>query len=384
MPCRQKALLTLPRGPQESTQSWYAKARLGVYVCTVILWGAGVGKPRVHFFVSRCKEKSGPYSMFIWRYIVRNLVDLKPVKDLCWWSDGGKHFRGNLPIATMCVNGVVELCEKSNHVEHQHIVDLNFGIPSHFKNQCDGAQAHARGLLDEVAKKRVVSTIPDFIATTKALYEEYKADPKKPPRLQATWHDFLPDIDRDVFVTDYCIRFKPSSFKEQISISQAWQCRLNDIRRRKNPRYVNAKGLFSALDFKASMLRDGSRIPAERCCLPELQLDAVPEGAGADAEADADELAEAGVEFEGVFGDGEAGPLAIASTTHLKWQTSYRSQEPEKKDSSMWRKRFTRMRAKWASSGLKLAAPQSRRPIGQQLALQQAWRLRKQIVKGAA
>ena len=59
-PLRCQALLTLPRGPCETQQSWYATARLGVYITTVVLWGTGAskdGSPIIQFFVSRCKEK---------------------------------------------------------------------------------------------------------------------------------------------------------------------------------------------------------------------------------------------------------------------------------------------------------------------------------------
>ena len=42
-------------------------------------------------------------------------------------------------------------------------MSVNFGVASHFKNQCDGQQSHARSLLDAAAAKRVISTIADYI-----------------------------------------------------------------------------------------------------------------------------------------------------------------------------------------------------------------------------
>ena len=371
------ALLTLPRGPNESTQSWYANARLGVYICTAILWGAGVGSPRIHFFVGRCKEKSGPYSMYIWKHIMENLVDLGPVQDICWWSDGGRHFRGTLPISTMAVNGISYLCQKSRHTAHQHTVDLNFGIPSHFKNQCDGAQAQARGILDEVAKKETVSTVPAFIEASRRLYEEYVGDKTRAPRMAATWHDFFPTTERKDFVHDFCKQFKSPSFKEQVSVCQSWSCKLNDVRRRATPLYENERKVLTALDFKASMLRDGSRVPSDRCCHPEL-LPAVVDGAEAaavDGEADeAEDVAQLGAEFEGVFGQEGDAEIALGKTLHLGWQCSYRASEPEKKQFSAWRKRFSKMRKKWEGSGLRLTKPRSKRPISEQLAIQQGWK----------
>ena len=120
-----QALINLPRGPKETTQSYYAGSRLGVYVCTVLLWGAGVGKPRVHYFMGRCKEKSPPYSMAIFRRRMEEFLDFKGVKDLCWWSDGGKHFRASVPIATMTTRALEQICRVSD-VNRQHTCDLNY------------------------------------------------------------------------------------------------------------------------------------------------------------------------------------------------------------------------------------------------------------------
>ena len=117
---------------------------MGVYVCTVIIWGAGVGAPQIHYFIGRCKEKSAPYSLSIWKQVLENYVDFAGVRDICWWSDGGRHFRANQPIATMSVRGVEYICKRTAVDPTNFSCDLNFGVPSHFKNHCDGAQAHLK------------------------------------------------------------------------------------------------------------------------------------------------------------------------------------------------------------------------------------------------
>ena len=142
--------MTLPRGPIESQQSWYAGSRLGIYILTTILWGAS-GPPVAHLYVGRCKEKSAPYSMYCFRQLLSDHMDLSQVEDLTWWSDGGRHFRATVPISTMLVNGMAALCSRSE-IQIPHEVQVNFGVPAHFKNTCDGAQAHARHGLDEMAR----------------------------------------------------------------------------------------------------------------------------------------------------------------------------------------------------------------------------------------
>ena len=146
-------MVTLPRGPVESTQSWYASARLGVYCCTLICWGCGVGAPRVHFFLGRCKEKSAPYSMGIFEYYLKNLVCWDDVEQLQFWSDGGRHFRASVPISTMGLRGLQHLCLKSKAV-CPHSVSLNFGLASHFKNHVMASKLRSKSYLQQRQRNR--------------------------------------------------------------------------------------------------------------------------------------------------------------------------------------------------------------------------------------
>ena len=289
-------MLTLPRGPEESAQSWYATSRLGVYVCTVIIWGAGIGAPQCHYFIGRCKEKSGPYSLSIFKTVLEKYIDFKSVRDICWWADGGRHFRAAQPISTMCFRGVETLCEKSGYDDCVYEVADNFGIPSHFKNRADGLQAHLRGLLEEVAKKKI-STIQEFVLESRSLYNEYAMDPRKKGRMPAYFHDYFPDQKRSDFVDQYCVQFTPKSFIEKIMVCQSYTGRLNDKRKRKNPTFINPDGVFTAIDFKSNMLHDGSKVPKDHTMCPHLFVPKVGPAAAEDLGED-----DAAADYQEAFG----------------------------------------------------------------------------------
>ena len=128
-----QALLTLPRGPTETSQSWYANARLGVYICSAVTWSASA-PPHMHMFVSRCKEKSAPYSLTIFRHLIESILDLRHARRIEWWSDGGRHFRSAAAIATMCLRGLEQIDKRSEHKDFNPCMAINFGCPNRFKN----------------------------------------------------------------------------------------------------------------------------------------------------------------------------------------------------------------------------------------------------------
>ena len=85
-----------------------------------------------------------------------------------------------------------QMCALSSHTDHLHTCDVNFGVASHFKNLADGSQAHLRSALSECAKSTEIHDIPGMIASCSALYTAYQSDTSKSPRMQATFHDFIP------------------------------------------------------------------------------------------------------------------------------------------------------------------------------------------------
>ena len=94
------AILTLPRGPEETVDSYYANARQGVYILAIIGWGAGYERPHVTCYISRVKEKGAVYTQAILADFLQHRVRLHSTKDVSFWSDGGRHFRSNVAIAS--------------------------------------------------------------------------------------------------------------------------------------------------------------------------------------------------------------------------------------------------------------------------------------------
>ena len=135
-------------------------------------------------------------------------------------------------------------------------VELNYGVPNHFKNLCDAAHGHLCDALSQACKTRVVSDIDQMIVHCRALYEEYAADPKRAGRIPATFVNYWPDAPRAKFVDEYCLSWTSSSFKEPISVSQSWSIRLNDNRRRGNE---IAKKIWEEMGSRWEEMRRGRR-----------------------------------------------------------------------------------------------------------------------------
>ena len=110
------ALITLPRGPVETVESWYAGCRLGVSVTVVIHWSK-MQKPQVLYYISKCKEKGAAYSLCVFEDVLKR-IDISRAKRLLVWSDGGKHFRCKESIATIGVRGCEYLNEHSLAIKH--------------------------------------------------------------------------------------------------------------------------------------------------------------------------------------------------------------------------------------------------------------------------
>ena len=234
--------MTLPRGPEETTQSWYASARLGVYICTVVLW-TSTCRPRVLFFCSRVKEKGASYSCSIFKALSDKYIDWSRAHSLVVWSDGGKHFRCNATISTITLRGLEALVAKSE-LGGLNTVDICFGVPNHFKNRCDGAQAYCRAVLEEARKAEKISDIGEMIKQSRRIHAEHRADPSKEnvlERMPCEWIDFFPDQGKKEFRRSYMFEFHQSTFLQPIQVCQAWQGRLNDVRRKAMVLYSNPK-----------------------------------------------------------------------------------------------------------------------------------------------
>ena len=303
-------------------------------------------------------------------------LDVRNIKTACIWSDGGKHFRSACAISTVATRTLAKLCAEGSAEVRCPAVDIVFGIPAHFKNMCDGAQSHVRRGLAEIAKRELVSDIPQFIEKSAELWQTYQADPRRPSRLSATWVDFFPTVHKSNFVEQFCIQFHRSAFTEQISVCQCWTLRLNDQRRRGNPLYVDKKNVMTGVKFYASMLRDGRRVASERICIPKVE----PPCEQPELE-DMQKLEQRSEAEEFASGFAEAGSeeIGIAVKEVLGWSCSYRSAQPEKQSFAHWRARWTKARQSWIS--VPLEAPRHRRPQEEQRKRQEEWRQNRLVRK---
>ena len=124
------------------------------------------------------------------------------------------------------------------------------------------------------------------------------------------------------------MQFDRKGFTEPIGVCQAYQMKLNDIRRRSNPLLQNHFKMLAAIDFKCNMLKDGRRAPAHRICFPTVVAAAeAPEPPEAEGALDP----EASAYFAAAFGCNGSDEILMATKMCLGWQCSYRTKEPEKR-----------------------------------------------------
>ena len=350
-----QALLTLPVGPIESQQSWYAGARLGIYVCTVLLWGAGIESrgPEIHFFVSRVKEKGAAYSASIHDFVCTHLISWADVANAEIWSDGGKHFRSAAAISSATCRVMQKICTEGRHRDINPTVEVCFGVAAHFKNQCDGAQSGLRAALVEMTKKELINSPQMMINCCRAIYQEFMDRSGPGSRMVAHWHDYTPELPKDQFVRDKMWTFAPKSFCEQISCCHSWSLRLNDTRRRGRPLFVNHAGVLKAVNFCAQMLK-GARPTGDRTVCPVLipnsDVAAVPAGDVPAVPAGDVPAVPAGVVPADAAAEDEECDIPLMVKEHRGWLTSYRKHQPEKKCFSAWRDRFSKCRLRYVFS----------------------------------
>ena len=316
--------------------------------------------------------------MYIFEHLCKNIIQWAPVSRMCIWSDGGRHFRSNQSIATLGCRAIEYLCRHSENRRELPEVSICYGVASHFKNACDGAQANLKTILDSIAQESTISTIPQMVEKSRELYDEFAAV-KKPKRMPAFWHDFSDHSETEQFEEGFMLQFASASYKELISHCHCYVFRLNDKRRRAVPLYKNPAGVLTGLDFKSAMLRDGARVPADRVTLPrvvELTRD-LPDEEVVDAKV-REALAE---EFRSAFGEEGSGCVSMLSKEVLGWACSYRVRSPELQSFEDWRKRWSKARARFGD--IPLLAPRIRPTVSEALTQQQSWRDRRKVPKAS-
>jgi hypothetical protein len=347
-------------------------------VLGIMSWGAGLAKPHIDFYISAVKEKGSLYALACWRHWLHK-QDLGGITKLHGWSDGGRHFRCNRSISTISVKGLERLIEIAP-VARQNNFELedSFGVPKHFKNECDGEFNHLRRMLKELSAKTTVSDIPQVVNLWRDLDAEYAAK-KKNPKRTASFIDWVPTWSRKE-MEEYSVQFKPASFTEGIMTSHSFLARLNDKRKTVLRGAGENNNKFTGIDFKAVMVGNG-KADALRTCRPvELTEKAeVAADAGAAAAAEAAELE---VEFAEIFAEGAGGEgngqCLLASKEINGWQISYRLTEPEKKPASFFETNQHRMAARFIQAGVPMVTPRSSKPLNEKLDADRKWKSTKQ------
>ena len=281
----------------------------------------------------------------------------------------------------MMTRGLEALSNRSNFVSFNPQMSIAFGIPNRFKNVCDGVHSYVRALLDEGCKADPVSDLADFIGVLRRLHqvhlEKAETENRKPP-LPLVVHDWFPEKERAEFVKNYMVCWKLSCFKEAISHCNCFEARVNDKRRRHSVAYKNAGGVYTGIDFRASMLPDGKQVPADRVAFPvddPLAIEAAAEQYDEDdPEAAAEAEQELAEDFAYALHEPGNGSIQMHHDVCKGWKSSYRRQQLEKVHYSKYRARWSRARQRWEKSGVGLLPPRTRRSVEERLALQAKWK----------
>ena len=126
----------------------------------------------MHYVISRCKEKGAAYSMAVHQHILDKAgIDFSQVAHMQVWSDGGRHFRSACGISTVATRSLEYICRLGGKKDLPSC-QTNFGLASHFKNQCDGQQAALRKALESAAQSETISDIATMIDRCRRLYAE--------------------------------------------------------------------------------------------------------------------------------------------------------------------------------------------------------------------
>ena len=305
--------MTLPLGPEEHRDVWYANARLGVAVWSAWCWGSGCSPlGRWITCCSRVVEHSSLLGVCLLRFALSRL-DLSGATDICIWSDVGRHFRANANLGTAC---------EFFPAEFKADLHLNFGLGAHFKNVCDPHFMQLKKLRDNAASRTMLSDVPDMVeALTREHAESMLRGNISPPE---EFHDYWPPPKKDVIHTKLSLKHLPC----QISNCYSWSITRTDKKKRVNMRGIGERShLLTGVKLTANLISGASRKCAANV-MPTV----------ADAGDDADDAEE-----DPLLDDAETPEsVALGTKEWAGWRLSYRKQTPEKWTHEIFRARLLR------------------------------------------
>ena len=207
--------MSLPLGPNMSTEQFYAPSRLGfsMFVCRTMTPDRG---EHVTTLISRVLEKTSSYgaACFETVYDQQRLGDYRSLRQ---WSDGPKQFKSLEMLAT-CVRLIPEFKLKQ--------IQYDYGCPCHWKGPWDTFIGIFKNVLYQFARRATIHTLEEV----QVILTEWAAM-RKPGGTPMSFQVYMPppksSMDREHFV---------SSTVGGIDTSFSWSFTLNDKRGQDNVR----------------------------------------------------------------------------------------------------------------------------------------------------
>jgi len=362
-----KELLTLPIGPAEVGEQWYANARLGVGICGFYLWGESLDeRGEWYLYCSRVLEHNSEYTMaLVWDLFERiQLKHRDSVVKLVSWADTGPHFRSYKVLASLGV--LVPETYKKNIV-------VNWGPEKHMKGIVDGKFAQVDSAKNDAATRHDIATVAELVRALQEDYDQRKIVDNTLPK--ETFLEFLPGPREDVVIRDFAT---PKAAHGGIGIKACYSWEFSLINRRRASVFGRGAHENTATNLKAyCRVLPGRAEATDVCFTPVLApLGAAPAGRPEDDDDDAPGDVEPGAPaVDGAPAEPGAPAAAAAPAVFVEapgdapeeaklingWRVSYRTTAPEKQPYTKFRRRL-QQRTRWIEKAKSELTASRRKP----------------------
>ena len=189
---------TLPLGPDEGGQWWYANARLGVTLLVIYVWGIGL-TPTHHAYCSHTMDQTPEFVVACLQDLHKKIGGASKWRRHVMFSDVGHHFRATYTLGFWGTH-----LHKQDGVEETRWV---FAPDGHGKGVCDGQGGRITQWLQTLAKKHVISDLKTFCKLLKGIAQE--GEKRNPDGTKSLFHVFVPPKKSKlpkVYVDDEALR----------------------------------------------------------------------------------------------------------------------------------------------------------------------------------
>jgi hypothetical protein len=299
--------LSLPVGPREVGEAWYANARLGYSVWTLKAWSVRFPRGILYTVFSRCMEKGALYALELRRFAFAQMkadgfwTDEDTLRS---WSDVGTHFLARTVMGTAAVDWMEE---------HRVLktVHLLYGLGGHMKGDLDGWFGEMIRRLNEVATERYMISIGDLVREYTEYYTEHAA--RNPDGPKYRFYDFMPPLEKHLTPAT---NVTAKSLIVPLRSCYHWKFSRADVRRDK---MIGKNMEVTGTEVRALLVPDAPGVAART-----FKLVALPRGAPPEAGAEEEE-AEAEAEPDCLH----ASDLHFQTQMYKGWRCSWRKTTPE-------------------------------------------------------